>query len=110
MKQVCFCDETYDIVVEAEICADPIWCGTCNANLDLDEFPVPEGLKAELHQWNQAFDRHLVSQEYEGIMPSFSAWLNAEGEKLTHKLNQSLPETYTVRYRPYPNDNNQSSF
>jgi hypothetical protein len=101
MKNVCFCDETFHILVEAEVSADPLWCNTCKANLDLDELPISEEVKAELHEWNTTFDNHLASHHYNGITPSFAESLNADGEKLAKKLSEELANTYKIEYHPY---------
>ncbi|HWO76925.1 MAG TPA: hypothetical protein VNM69_13700 [Bacillus sp. (in: firmicutes)] len=101
MKDVCFCDETFEILVEAEVSADPIWCNKCKANLDLDELPISEELKAELYEWNSTFSNHLASHNYNGITQSFSEWLNASGENLTKKLSAELTNTYVIQYHPY---------
>jgi hypothetical protein len=101
MKEVCFCDETFHILVEAEVSADPVWCGKCHANLGLDEFPISEELKKELMNWNMDFDKHLPAHEYNGVTKSFAKRLNEEGEKLTQRLSEELPRSYTVQYRPY---------
>jgi hypothetical protein len=45
MKKVCFCDETFQILVKVEVPSDPVWCGNCQANLLLDDFPISEELK-----------------------------------------------------------------
>jgi hypothetical protein len=101
MKKVCFCDETFHILVEAEVSSDPVWCGKCQANLLLDDFPISEELKKELMNWNMDFDKHLMAHEYNGVTRSFAKRLNEEGEKLTQRLSEELPCSYTVQYRPY---------
>lgn len=101
MKNVCFCDETWDLFVEAEVSADPVWCNRCKANLDLELIPITEELKEELTEWNTAFGDHLASNQYDGITASFAEWLNEQGEILTQKLSRALSKRYVVRYCPY---------
>ncbi|MBA4493096.1 hypothetical protein ACFO25_07570 [Paenactinomyces guangxiensis] len=101
MKEVCFCDKTFYILVEAEVSADPVWCGKCQANLSLDDFAVSEELKKELMNWNMDFDKHLTAHEYNGVTRPFAKRLNEKGEKLTQRLGEELSCSYTVQYRPY---------
>lgn len=88
-------------MVEAETHADPVWCGKCTANLDLDEFPISEELKQNLTNWNDEFHKHLIMHDFNGVTSSFAKKLNQEGEKWTNKLKEELPTSYTVQYRPY---------
>ncbi len=101
MNEVCFCEETFYILIEAEICADPVWCGHCQANLDLYDFPVSEEIKNELTIWNSDFDKHLTANKYSGVTKSFAEQLNEKGQQLARRLNEELPYTYKVEYRPY---------
>lgn len=101
MKEVCFCEETFYILVEAEVCADPVWCGHCQANLDLDDFPVSEEIKKELTNWNSDFDKHLTANKYKGVKQSYAEKLNEEGQQLARRLSEELPHSYKVKYRPY---------
>jgi hypothetical protein len=45
----CLCEEeSYDLILEADIGADPVWCKKCGCNLDIDEIPISQELKDEL--------------------------------------------------------------
>ncbi|MDR6225080.1 hypothetical protein [Desmospora profundinema] len=101
MKKVCFCNQTDHIVVEVEVSADPVWCGKCQANLELSDFPVSEECKKELIHWNMNFEKHLMAHEYNGVHRTFIKRLNEEGQKWTQRLREELPRAYTVSYRPY---------
>ena len=37
----CFCKEqSYNLMIEADVCADAIWCSKCGCNLDIDDVPL----------------------------------------------------------------------
>ncbi|MEW5548939.1 hypothetical protein ABGT22_02995 [Peribacillus frigoritolerans] len=47
----CFCEqkETYELKVEGDVGADPIWCNQCSCNLDIG--PISDTLTNELIEW-----------------------------------------------------------
>ena len=49
--ELCRCDETKYLQVEADIGADPIWCKRCYCNFDIEDVPISTELKSELVAW-----------------------------------------------------------
>ncbi|WP_107925310.1 hypothetical protein [Lysinibacillus parviboronicapiens] len=50
------------LILEGDFGADPLWCGQCLANLELENFPLNEHLLTELTSW----------------MCNFGEWINLE--------------------------------
>ena len=45
----CFCkEESFDLILEADFGADPLWCKKCGCNLDLHCILLVQKLKDEL--------------------------------------------------------------
>lgn len=94
----CFCkEESYDLVVEADFGADPIWCGKCGCNLNLEEIPLTEKLKDELMSWVQAYSKSVIDEsEY---IYEVTHQHNKDGIKLAEKVKSELGDKYTISYK-----------
>lgn len=93
MKRVCGCKETRFIRVETEVGADPLWCGTCLYNLDLDLVEICDSLKGEFYKWNAELTRN----------PNFNLdkleQHNRVGKELTARLKEELGSRYTIEFK-----------
>lgn len=94
----CFCkEESYDLVVEADLGADPIWCGKCGCNLNLEEIPLTEKLKYQLISWVQAYSKSVIDEsEY---IYEVTHQHNKNGIKLAQKAQSELGNKYTISYK-----------
>ncbi|MGV8981142.1 hypothetical protein [Clostridium sp.] len=93
----CFCNQkNYDLILEANYGADPIWCRKCGCNLDLDIFPLSQELIKELVNWVKNYS-NLVLDESEYIY-EVSKQHNKEGLKLLEKVQKELGAKYTITY------------
>lgn len=94
---VCFCkEESYDLILEADFCTDPIWCGKCGCNLNLDDIPLSEELKDELMNWVNDYSKTVVDEsEY---IYEISQKHNKNGLKLLEKVQKELDDKYTISY------------
>ncbi|WP_409299395.1 hypothetical protein V1498_20480 [Peribacillus sp. SCS-26] len=88
LTNVCSCQVTGSIKVEADYDAEPLWCHTCGWNLDIDEFPLSETIKDELFEWQQHY----------GVIPIKEH--NVIGLNLTEKVKEELGSDYTVVFIP----------
>ncbi|EON73461.1 hypothetical protein [Lysinibacillus sphaericus] len=41
----------HTLILEGDFGADPLWCGQCLANLELENLPLNDALLAELTSW-----------------------------------------------------------
>jgi len=95
----CFCkEENYDLMLEADFGADPIWCRKCGCNLNLDEVPLTQELKDELMSWVQIYSKSVLD-ESEYIL-EVSHQHNKKGIELLDKVQKELGDKYTVSYKP----------
>ncbi|WP_089972996.1 hypothetical protein [Lihuaxuella thermophila] len=91
------------IKIEAESCADPVWCAVCGSNLDLDEFPLSKELTDELWQWNLQYHHWLVEIDYEDIKKMDAKWVtqhNEWGLILAEKVQNELGSPFRVTFSP----------
>lgn len=95
----CFCkEESYDLVLEADFGADPIWCRKCGCNLNLDEVPLTQELKDELMSWVRVYSNSVLDEtEY---IYEVSHQHNKNGMKLLEKIQSELGDKYTISYKP----------
>lgn len=93
----CFCKEqSYDLVIEADFGADPIWCGKCGCNLNLEEIPLTGKLKDELISWVQAYSKSVIDEsEY---IYKVTHQHNKNGIKLAEKVQSELGAKYTISF------------
>lgn len=91
------------IKIEAEICADPIWCGLCKSNLDLEEFSLSKELTEELENWNLEYGNWLEKNDYNDRnlkLDNFHIQHNKRGLKLTEKVQKELGAEFSVVFAP----------
>ena len=102
LKELCFCDETYNLMVEADIAADAIWCKKCLCNFDIELVPISIELKAQLNEWISRYGE-WIDWENEGIFPGgieLEEKHNVEGMRLTEKVQKELEGKYQVSFKP----------
>lgn len=102
MKCSCEQNESYELKVEGDVSAEPIWCNNCGCNLDFDEVPISNELKEELICWIMKYGEwidwdkdKLVS---EGV--KLEEKHNQMGKELTEKVKKELGEDYMVIFSP----------
>lgn len=95
----CFCKvESFDLVLEADYGADPLWCKKCGCNLDIDQIPMSQELKDELFNWIKIYSISVHDKsEHIGEVTNNH---NRIGMKLLEKLQKELGDRYTVSYKP----------
>ena len=54
------------LLIEGDFGADPLWCGQCLANLELEDIPLSEALLTELTTW----------------MCDFGEWIDIENDSI----------------------------
>ncbi|GAA1382984.1 hypothetical protein [Peribacillus frigoritolerans] len=88
----CFCEqkETYELKVEGDIGADPIWCNKCGCNLDIGL--ISNTLTNELIEWDE--DKLLPN----GI--ELEEEHNKQGLTLTDKIKKELEGKYRIKFSP----------
>ena len=84
LKNVCNCEYTNSLKLEADYAADPIWCNSCGCNLDIDDFPLSDELQEELFQWTLQYKK----------MPKDKH--NRMGQSLTEKVKEELGSDFTI--------------
>lgn len=94
----CSCKEkSYDLVLEADFGADPIWCKKCGYNLDIDDAPFSYELKKELDIWVQNYSETVLDEsEY---VYEVSQKHNEIGLKLLEKAQKELCDKYSISYK-----------
>ncbi|WP_409293473.1 hypothetical protein [Peribacillus sp. SCS-37] len=96
LTNVCSCQVTSSIKVEADYDADPLWCNTCGWNLDIDEVPLTDTIKDALFNWQQQYGRISIKEH------------NAAGLNLTEIVKKELGPDCTVVFMPmklFPENN-----
>ena len=93
----CFCKEqSYDLMLEADIGADPIWCSKCGCNLDIDDVPLSQELKKELYIWVENYSETVLDEsEY---VYKVAQNHNKIGLKLLEKVQKEFGVRYTAIY------------
>jgi len=87
MIDLCICNETYDLKVEADIAADAVWCKRCYSNFDIEDVPISIKLKSELMEWIVKYGK-WIDWKNDGILPNgveLEDRHNKEGLILTDK-------------------------
>lgn len=102
MKIKCNCPNgTNEIIIEAEYQTDPIWCKNCGTNLDIDDFPLNEGLKEEIVQWVMKYGE-WIDWENDNLIANggdLEKQFNEAGKNLAQKVKEDLKE-FSVGYNP----------
>ena len=98
----CHCDKTYNLLVEADIGADAIWCKRCYCNLDIEYVPISIELKNELTAWTSKYGE-WIDWDNDGIFSNgieLEDQHNLQGLKLTGKVQKEIEGTYQVSFKP----------
>jgi transcription elongation factor Elf1 len=103
INKVC-CQEKkpFSIKVEADVMADPLWCGICGANLEPSDVPLPEALTIDLYRWISRYaawinwDTDTLTKN--GI--ELEDKHNEEGSVLTEKVKKELGSDFLVKFVP----------
>ena len=90
----CFCEqkETYELKVEGDVGADPIWCNQCGFNFDLEDIPISNELKSELMDWVTRYGE-WIDWDIDKLIPNgieMEEENNKQGAKLTEKVKKEL--------------------
>lgn len=90
----CFCEqkETYELKVEGDVGADPIWCNQCGCNLDIDDLPISDTLTNELIEWVNKYGEWIDWDE-DKLLPNgieLEEEHNKQGLTLTEKQRKNL--------------------
>ncbi|MGM0843916.1 MAG: hypothetical protein ACQEUT_02980 [Bacillota bacterium] len=98
----CFCvqKETYELKVEGDVGADPIWCTQCGCNFDLENIPISKELKNELMDWVIKYGE-WIDWDKDKLTPNgieMEAEHNKQGVKLTEKVKGELSGIYTIKF------------
>lgn len=102
MQCLCKNKDPFDIKVEGDVGADPIWCNKCGCNFDIEEVPISDDLKDELMKWVMMYgewiDWNKDSLRSNGI--ELENGHNKLGQQLTDKVKKELGAKYTVTFSP----------
>lgn len=98
----CFCEqkETYELKIEGDVGADPIWCNQCGCNFDLEDIPISNELKRELMGWATKYGE-WIDWEKDKLLPNrieLEEEHNKQGVKLTEKVKKELGENYKIKF------------
>ena len=102
LKELCRCNETYHLRVEADIGADPIWCKRCYCNFDIEDVPISTELKSELMAWVMKYGE-WIDWGNDRIFPNgieLEDKHNMQGIGLTEKVQKELEGKYNVSFKP----------
>jgi hypothetical protein len=96
----CFCKEkSYDLRLETDFSADPIWCDRCGCNLDLDDIPISDELRDILRAWASNYEKLARDEIKREDIRKFEQQHNYYGIQLVKKVQQELGDEYTITYR-----------
>ncbi|MRX73746.1 hypothetical protein GJU40_16515 [Bacillus lacus] len=100
----CFCEEAeiYELKVEGDVGADPIWCNQCGCNLDLEYVPISNELKSELTEWITKYGE-WINWDIDRIIPNGIEMEEEhikQGAKLTEKVKEELLGKYRIKFSP----------
>jgi hypothetical protein len=102
MECFCYRKETFELKIEGDVGADPIWCNKCGCNLDLENFAISENLKNELMSWALTYGE-WIDWEKDKLIPNglaLEVHHNNRGRALTEKLKKEVDTLYTVTFSP----------
>ena len=98
------CNKSYEtIIIESDFGADPLWCGHCHANLELEELPLSTALQTELTAWMCDFGE-WIDIENDAFLPGFEHLAeehDKRGALLAQKVADELGARIIVTFRPY---------
>lgn len=100
----CFCapGEVYELKIEGEVSADPVWCAECMRNLDLEELPISHGLKTRLREWMLRYGEWIDWEKDRIVSNGIELEMihNKQGKKLTEEVQKEIGEKYDVYFSP----------
>lgn len=100
----CFCatKKTYDLKIEGDVGADPIWCQHCGCNLELEDLPLSEEVKSQLEKWAGKYGEWIDWEQDQLVSNGIEmeALHNKEGLILTEKVKDELGEKYRLSFSP----------
>lgn len=111
----CFCEqkETYELKVESDVGADPIWCNQCGCNFDIEDIPISNELIRELIEWVNMYGE-WIDWDKDKLLPNgieLEEEHNKNGLNLTEKIKKELEGKYRIKFshstmaRMYANKN-----
>ena len=100
----CLCDagKTYELKIEGDVGADPIWCGECKCNLELADLSLSNELKSGLWEWIRGYGT-WIDWDKDEVVPNgieLEAAHNVQGKELTAKVQKELEGKYIIRFSP----------
>lgn len=100
----CFCKqkETYELKIEGDVGADPIWCNQCSCNFDLEDILISKELKSELMEWVTKYGE-WIDWDIDKLIPNgieMEEEHNQQCAKLTKKVKEELKEKYRIKFSP----------
>ncbi|MEL3973338.1 hypothetical protein AAEO50_13705 [Rossellomorea oryzaecorticis] len=102
MRCLCEQKETFDLKIEGDVGADPIWCAQCGCNLELEGLPISNELKEKLMDWVTNYGK-WIDWDTDKITPNgieMEEAHNREGEILTKQTKQELKNNYRMTFSP----------
>lgn len=98
------CNKSYiTIIIEGDFGADPLWCGQCHANLELEELPLSASLQTELTTWMCDFGEwiDIENDSFLAGLEHLAQEHDKRGAQLAQKVADELGSEVTVTFRPY---------
>lgn len=91
------------LILEGDFGADPLWCGQCLANLELDDLPLSDSLITELTAWMCDFGEWIDIEKDSFIEGTehLAQEHDKRGAQLAQKVADELGSGVTVTFRPY---------
>ena len=89
------------LLLEGDFGADPLWCGHCHANLELEQLPLDESLLTELTTWMCNFGE-WIDLETDSFIPGMDTLAKShdvQGEDLAKKVAEAF--AIPVTFKPY---------
>lgn len=102
MHCICESKETFNVKLEGEVSADPIWCNQCGCNIDMEEVPISDDLKEELMNWAIQYGE-WINWEMDTLCSGGSKLEkehNKFGQQLTEKVKKELGTKYKISFSP----------
>ncbi|AHN20626.1 hypothetical protein [Lysinibacillus varians] len=80
------------LLLEGDFGADPLWCGHCHANLELEQLPLDESLLTELTTWMCNFGEwiDLETDSFIDGMDTLAKSHDVQGEDLAKKVAEAF--------------------
>lgn len=101
---LCFCEDkkSFNLKVEGDVGADPIWCDECYSNFDIEDIPISKSLQVELTKWIQQYGEWIDWSN--DVLRTNGIQMEEEhnklGKILTEKVQNELGTEYKIRFSP----------